>query len=52
VRQADLVVVVRQGQIAEQGTFSELLHRGGAFASLYRTQFGLREDERHFRLIK
>jgi ABC-type multidrug transport system fused ATPase/permease subunit len=52
VRRADLVLVVRAGQIAEQGTFSELLHRGGAFASLYRTQFGLREDERHFRLIK
>jgi ATP-binding cassette subfamily B protein/subfamily B ATP-binding cassette protein MsbA len=52
VRQADLILVVRAGQIAEQGTFRELLHRGGAFASLYRTQFGLREDERHFRLIK
>jgi ATP-binding cassette subfamily B protein/subfamily B ATP-binding cassette protein MsbA len=52
VRRADLVLVVRAGQIAEQGTFSELLHRGGAFASLYRTQFGLREDERHFRRVK
>ena len=52
VRQADLILVIRDGQIAEQGTFTELLRRGGAFASLYRTQFGLREDERHFRLIK
>ena len=52
VRQADLIVVMRAGQIVEQGSFSELLHRGGAFASLYRTQFGLREDERHFRLVK
>jgi ATP-binding cassette subfamily B protein/subfamily B ATP-binding cassette protein MsbA len=52
VRQADLILVVRAGQIVEQGTFSELLHRGGAFASLYRTQFGLQEEERHFRLIK
>jgi ATP-binding cassette subfamily B protein len=52
VRQADLILVVRAGQIVEQGTFSELLHRGGAFASLYRTQFGLREDERHFRVVK
>jgi ATP-binding cassette subfamily B protein/subfamily B ATP-binding cassette protein MsbA len=52
VRQADLILVVRGGQVVEQGTFSELLHRGGAFASLYRTQFGLREDERHFRLVK
>jgi ATP-binding cassette subfamily B protein/subfamily B ATP-binding cassette protein MsbA len=52
VRKADLILVVRDGQVAEQGTFSELLHRGGAFASLYRNQFGLREDERKFRLVK
>jgi ATP-binding cassette, subfamily B, bacterial len=52
VRQADLILVVRAGQIVEQGTFSELLHRGGPFASLYRTQFGLRDDERKFRLVK
>jgi ATP-binding cassette subfamily B protein/subfamily B ATP-binding cassette protein MsbA len=52
VRQADLILVVRAGQIVEQGTFSELLHRGGPFASLYRSQFGLREDERKFRLVK
>jgi ATP-binding cassette subfamily B protein/subfamily B ATP-binding cassette protein MsbA len=52
VRQADLILVLRAGQIVEQGTFSELLRRGGPFASLYRTQFGLREEERHFRLVK
>ena len=52
VRQADLILVVRAGQIVEQGTFSELLHHSGPFASLYRTQFGLREDERKFRLVK
>jgi len=52
VRQADLILVVRDGQIVEQGTFGELLRRRGAFASLYRTQFGLREEERHFRVIK
>ena len=52
VRQADLILVVRAGQIVEQGTFSELLHCGGPFASLYRTQFGLHEDERKFRLVK
>jgi ATP-binding cassette subfamily B protein/subfamily B ATP-binding cassette protein MsbA len=52
VRQADLILVIRAGEIVEQGTFSELLHRGGPFASLHRTQFGLREDERKFRLVK
>ena len=51
VRQADLILVLRDGQIIEQGTFSELLRRHGPFASLYRTQFGLREQERRFRLI-
>ena len=52
VRQADLIVVLRAGQIIEQGTFSELLRRRGPFASLYRTQFGLRDEARHFRLVK
>jgi ATP-binding cassette subfamily B protein len=52
VRQADLILVVRDGQIVEQGTFTELLRKHGPFASLYRTQFGLREEERKFRLVK
>ena len=52
VRRADVILVLRGGEIVEQGTFSELLRRHGPFAALYRTQFGLHEDERHFRLIK
>jgi ATP-binding cassette, subfamily B, bacterial len=52
VRQADLILVLRDGQIVEQGTFAELLRRHGPFASLYRTQFGLHEEERNLRLIK
>jgi ATP-binding cassette subfamily B protein len=52
VRQADLILVLRDGEIVEQGTFGELLRRRGSFASLYRTQFGLHEEERRFRLIK
>ena len=52
VRQADLILVLRDGYIVEQGTFNELLRRRGPFASLYRTQFGLRDQERRFRLIK
>ncbi|OHB80416.1 MAG: ABC transporter, partial [Planctomycetes bacterium RBG_16_64_10] len=39
VRQADRIVVLRQGQIVEEGSFAELLRRQGAFAALYRTQF-------------
>ena len=52
VRQADLILVIRDGQIVEQGSFTELLRRRGPFASLYRTQFGLQEEERKIRLVK
>ncbi|HEX7967155.1 MAG TPA: ABC transporter ATP-binding protein [Stellaceae bacterium] len=39
VRSADLVLVLRDGVVAEQGGFAELLHKGGVFAELYNTQF-------------
>lgn len=39
VRRADLIVVLRDGQIAERGTFVELIRRGGVFAEYHRTQF-------------
>ena len=51
VRQADVILVVRDGRIVEQGGFTELLRRRGVFASMYRTQFGLRENERHLHVI-
>ncbi len=41
VREADLILVLRSGEIVEQGSFDELVRAGGFFASLYRTQFGL-----------
>ncbi|NTW36454.1 MAG: ABC transporter ATP-binding protein [Syntrophobacteraceae bacterium] len=43
VREADKIVVMRFGEIVEEGSFNELVHAGGFFASLYRTQFGLVE---------
>ncbi len=43
VRGADKILVLRAGEIIEQGSFEELVHAGGFFASLYRTQFGLGE---------
>jgi ATP-binding cassette subfamily B protein/subfamily B ATP-binding cassette protein MsbA len=52
VRQADLILVVRSGEIVEQGTFAELLRRRGLFATLYRTQFGLQEEVRNLSLVK
>jgi ATP-binding cassette subfamily B protein/subfamily B ATP-binding cassette protein MsbA len=35
VREADLIVVLERGRVVEQGTFKELLRRGGAFAALH-----------------
>jgi ATP-binding cassette subfamily B protein len=39
VRSADLIAVIDGGRIVEQGTHTELLARGGLYASLYQTQF-------------
>ena len=39
VRDADRILVVEDGRIAEQGTHAELLAFGGRYADLYRTQF-------------
>ncbi|AFY87841.1 MAG: putative multidrug export ATP-binding/permease protein [Chroococcidiopsis cubana SAG 39.79] len=45
VRQADSIVVLRAGQIVEQGTFAELMSQRSAFAALYRTQFSLQGEK-------
>jgi ATP-binding cassette subfamily B protein/subfamily B ATP-binding cassette protein MsbA len=39
VRDADVIVVLRDGSIVERGPFAELMRAQGPFASLYRTQF-------------
>ena len=44
IRKADLIVVLRDGGIAEQGTFDTLMDGGGSFASLYRAQAWLPEE--------
>ena len=38
VRNADKIVVIVEGQVAEQGTHDELLAKGGAYAALCRMQ--------------
>jgi ATP-binding cassette subfamily B protein len=39
VRDADLILVMANGAIVEQGTHDELLAADGAYAALYRSQF-------------
>ena len=40
IREADQILVVDEGRIAERGTHAELLAAGGPYAELYHTQFG------------
>jgi ATP-binding cassette subfamily B protein len=39
IRNADLILVMRDGDIVEQGTHKELLAQGGFYAELYNSQF-------------
>jgi len=39
IRGADLILVMREGNVVEQGTHDTLLAKGGAYAALYRSQF-------------
>ena len=39
IQEADLILVMRDGHIVEQGKHEELLKRGGFYAQLYRSQF-------------
>lgn len=39
IRDADLILVMESGQIVEQGTHTQLLAAGGAYAALYAAQF-------------
>ncbi|MFW0770243.1 ABC transporter ATP-binding protein [Arthrobacter koreensis] len=45
IRNADRILVVEDGRIAEQGTHTELLAKGGRYAELYNTQFAEAEPE-------
>ena len=39
IRDADMILVFREGRIIERGDFHELVHQGGYFAQLVATQF-------------
>lgn len=45
IRDADLILVVNHGSIIEQGTHEQLLRKGGAYASLYNSQFTKGSEE-------
>jgi ATP-binding cassette subfamily B protein len=44
IRHADIVLVMDQGRIVEQGSYRDLLGRGGAFAKLVQTQTAVTAD--------
>lgn len=39
IRDADVILVMRDGDIVEQGNHEELLRKGGFYADLYNSQF-------------
>ena len=39
IRNADLILVMRDGKIVEEGTHRELLEKGGFYCKLYNSQF-------------
>ena len=45
IKSADLILVIRDGDIVEQGTHEELLALGGLYAELYNSQFTETIDE-------
>ena len=41
IRDCDLILLIRDGRIAEQGTHQQLMALNGEYAQMYRTQMGL-----------
>lgn len=45
IKEADLILVMNQGTIIEQGTHKELLAKGGFYADLYNSQFAVTSSQ-------
>ena len=43
IKNADLILVINDGDIVEQGNHEELLEKGGFYANLYNSQFADKE---------
>ena len=39
IKDADMILVMKDGDIVEQGTHDQLLEKGGFYADLYNSQF-------------
>jgi subfamily B ATP-binding cassette protein MsbA len=46
IQRADLIVVMREGQIVERGTHATLLAAGGEYARLHQLQFGAVDESK------
>lgn len=40
IRDSDIILLIEDGRIAEQGTHESLMEQNGLYASMYRTQMG------------
>ena len=45
IRSADVILVMKDGHIVEQGSHAELLEKGGFYATLYHSQFVKTEED-------
>ncbi|MBY9001782.1 MAG: ABC transporter ATP-binding protein [Candidatus Heimdallarchaeota archaeon] len=52
IRDADLILVMNEGDIVEQGTHKELLAKCGFYAELYNSQFEVTEETSEFKELQ